>query len=210
MSDDSGRSTAPRGDGYVLLDGAWASPASVARLARATAHHEAAHAVAAVSDGHDLIFTRLHPDDPGTGLTRYAPTHLDRPGYSTYAGPWADERLDLAGDPERLGTAEPGGSAGWDARESLIDLPRDSIDLARLTSLGWPDDPALIRAMQEWDADLERLWPVIQRVAARMVDGETVTHEVVEALLEEHGPGAKPRSEMVPLTEGPITGGDET
>lgn len=37
-----------------------------------------------------------------------------------------------------------------------------------------------------WRDELEELWPVICRVAALLIEGETVTHEIVRSLLNAH------------------------
>ncbi|UYP19779.1 hypothetical protein OED52_04265 [Rhodococcus sp. Z13] len=156
---------------------------------RITAIHEAGHAVATLMrGGGTLRSVTITPGDDHLGLTLHNSKPLDL-GFIAYAGIWAEAR------------------ALWGDRP-LDDTDEDMLtfdDYVFDVSLTQPSDAAIVQqtekehlALQDmagipaeqktalseiWDRELEQVWPVILEVARLLLDGELVTHDVVESLL---------------------------
>lgn len=140
------------------------------------AHHEGGHAVAAVVKGGRLIEIVLgiadwttSDDNDELGYVHHQTRWADKP-FVTYAGIWA----------EAMWYTEHDGDDLFDALEYVM-LENSDGDTAKIDERfgddRWPE--------REWMADLEPLWPVVKQVAALLIDGVEVTHEIVEDLLDD-------------------------
>ena len=158
----------------------------------AAAHHEAGHAVAAVSRGGSrLTAVTLDPDRHGEGLTRSRHKPVDD-AFITYAGPWAEARHAWHQDLQ-TGAADQDFDFGDYLFAVIIDQPDDAaVILAaereeeKFRALLHPEDRERVTPQRVvWGQELEQKWPVIQAVAARLLEGRTVTHDAVLALVED-------------------------
>lgn len=144
------------------------------RATARSAHHEAGHAVATVYRGGQLVSITLADDwhkpetidwDSPAGNTRTRQDQSMVP-FTSFAGPWAEAVWAVQFDPDEEG----------------IEFD-DILFYAYDDELGVGDDS------REWDnqwmAELEFLWPAIGTVAQWLIDGETVTHDDISALLAE-------------------------
>jgi excisionase family DNA binding protein len=160
------------------------------------AHHEAGHAVAAVMrGGGELVSITIEPTDEYAGhtQTRLKPWSDDA-AFVTYAGPWAEARFQwplptLHGDDDDGCTFEDYIIAAFlnnidgDGKQYRDDLDRERQGYGkhydRLVNVA--------RREQFWSTrELEGVWPVMQSVAALLLAGDTVDHDVVDGLLDLH------------------------
>jgi hypothetical protein len=144
--------------------------------------HEAGHAVAAMMcDGGTFVSVSI---EPACTVTRLSPE--DR-AFVIYAGPWAQARAEwTAPTLDGLDDADDEGLLFDDYVTTALVDSRDH-DLALYTEAlaDDPDDPDEDRERaQTWTRELESVWPVMQQVAALLVDGQTVTAETVADLLD--------------------------
>ena len=167
-----------------------------------TACHEAGHAVAAMlRGGATFVSITLERTAAYGGHNDVRCRPFDA-GFITYAGPWAQARAQWHG-PTLDDDDEDGCCFGdyvvgalienaedtaawrqWDAE--LLQAAQD--DFTRRAQQESPEllgglDPGAARE-QGWERELERCWPVIQQVAAMLVNGVTVTPVMVTGLLE--------------------------
>ena len=156
-----------------------------------TCHHEAGHAVAAVMRGHELRALTVEATEEFRGFTGYRGRPVDD-AFIGWAGPWAQGRALWRGD-------AGGDSLTLDAVDEEGIEFRDYISAAFLTG-GDGDLHAVDRYVDElsglgldlpspeatWCRELELVWPVILGVAARLLHGESITHQMVEEALEQH------------------------
>jgi hypothetical protein len=170
-------------------------PALVAALnARVTArgaHHEAGHAVAAVARGGKLKRISLGTVDWSTpdgsadtnGFTVHETAYAEQP-FVTFAGPvaeawWAVEHDDDVDDlSEALEYAwlnnTDGDTAKYEYRVAMLEGVAAQLGFSRV-GRAWED---------EWFDGLEPLRPAVREVAALLIDGDSVTHEVVQAAVD--------------------------
>lgn len=149
-----------------------------AKVAR-HAHHEAGHAVAAVTVGAtitDIQLANVDWDYPGNsmGVGKVTYRHPDRyvsdHAFITFAGPWAAARWSVEHDPDvdgDLTAAEV--VAWWDAEDGDADAYAKFAD----------DD----KYETAWAELLEARWPAICAVAELLIDGQTVEDDNVEAIV---------------------------
>ena len=167
-------------------------PAVVAAVsARATSrhtHHEAGHAVAVVASGGKLIDVFIGTVDWSTsdmsgdipGGTVHETAYADQP-FVTFAGPWAEAMwtvendLDVDDFEEALEYAWDNSIGGdtdkYENRIAMLEAAADQLGFSRV-GRAWELD---------WSDRLGTLWPAIRGVAAMLVDGQPVTHEMVSA-----------------------------
>jgi hypothetical protein len=171
-------------------------PALVAAVsANATsrlAHHEAGHAVATVARGGELVAVHLGYVDWSTsdlsgdkpGETRGRTEFANQP-FATFAGPWAEAMWTVEHDPDVDDFAEALDYA-WDNNiDGDAATYEDRVELLTQAAaqLGFP--LARVRAWEfEWVDELEPLWPAVCEVAALLIDGQAVTHDVVLAIID--------------------------
>lgn len=142
-----------------------------------TAHHEAGHAVASVMrGGSSFRSVDLSRADEGHGLTLHRCKPTDGP-FIAYAGPWAEARYLWPADVPLDGEDDDGMTFGDYVAGIFLGQPDDAAALA-------PDDERvlLLRAhgvevdpYAVWHMELERAWPAVQRVAARLLAGDVLT-----------------------------------
>lgn len=162
------------------------------------AHHEAGHAVAAVARGGYLLEIvlgqadwsndDLDADTPGYTSHRTEPENAP---FVTFAGPWATAMWMVENDPD-VDSFDDAMEYAWDDSVDgdtakyggLVDQLNDEAHRLGLGHVGalWED---------EWCGELEELWPVIRAVAAMLLRGETVTHDVVLAAIRHHTEGRR-------------------
>lgn len=158
------------------------APEVIAGIKSRNAHHEAGHAVAVVISGGNLIHVKIADDwadpesidwDSPAGVTRHR-SPWDAQPFIAFAGPCAEALWATENDFE-LGTfAEELSYAFWEEN-----LDGDTAQLeARLEDFN-PFDH------DDWIDEVTRLWPVIKSVAALVLDGVEVTHEMVVDLMGE-------------------------
>lgn len=156
---------------------------------RITAIHEAGHAVATLMRGGGILRSiTITPGQDHLGLTVHNSKPFDH-GFIAYAGIWAEAR------------------AQWGDRpmHEIDDDMQDFNDYVSCVYLEQSSDAAIVwqeeqehSAIQDmvgvpaekktvlseiWDRELESRWPVILKVGQLLMDGEPVTHDVVESLL---------------------------
>lgn len=142
-----------------------------------TAHHEAGHTVAAVMrGGSSFRSVDLSRADDGHGLTLHRSKRIDGP-FIAYAGPWAEARyLWPAGVP--LDGEDGDGTTFGDhvagvflaQPDDLAALAPDDERVQRLRAFDVEADPYAV-----WHMELERAWPAVQVVAARLLSGDVLT-----------------------------------
>ncbi|WP_207548477.1 hypothetical protein [Mycobacterium mantenii] len=162
--------------------------------ARATsrhAHHEAGHAVAAVARGGKLIRVSLGhvdwsvPDESADipGETEHSSAYADQP-FVTFAGPWAeamwtveheDEVDDLGEALEYVWMENSDGDT--DKYESRIEMLCALAEMLGFGPVGRVWEGA-------WLDELDVLWPAVCEIAALLIDGKPVTHELVLATVD--------------------------
>jgi thymidylate synthase len=142
--------------------------------------------VAAVASGGALIDVFLGTADWSTydvsADTQHYSTWATQP-FVTFAGPWAEARWTLEHEPdvddldEALDYAWDDNGDGDTAKyESRVDVLDEVAAVQGFSPVGraWEHD---------WGEQLEAVWPVICRVAAMLIDGQHVSHDVVQSLL---------------------------
>jgi hypothetical protein len=142
-------------------------------------HHEAGHAVAAVARGGHLIEVLLgtadwsRGDDANDtpGFTRHVSEAHNQP-FITYAGPWAEAMWTATAIDAECDFGDAFGEAWSSSDATKYD--------AYVAGEDWD-----VRCEREaaWDCELEGYWPVIQQVAAFLVAGVRVDHQIVDALV---------------------------
>lgn len=148
------------------------------------AHHEAGHAVAAVARGGKLIEISLT-----NAFTRHI-SDLSDEAFVIFAGPWAEARWMVATNPdyadEHVLDVMP---YAWDnnsGRTSEHD-PRDAVKYEKWVEDrdDWRRHRVAPRNWERgWSLEMDELWPAICVVAALLLDGVTITHELVKSVLE--------------------------
>lgn len=156
-----------------------------------TAYHEAGHAVASVMRGgselRSTAITAGHPDHRGLTLHRSAPWDV---AFIAWAGPWAQARaawgdLPLDGEDDDWLTFDDyiGGAflAGGHEDAQAIAASR-----GQLEAWGLPADLALhVSTERTWSLELDRVWPAVDAVAGWLMEGRTVTDELVRQVVDE-------------------------
>lgn len=156
-------------------------------LTAVTAHHEAGHAVAAVMRGGSAL-TGISVHNDGTGLTNHRSHTWDGP-FIAYGGLWAEARFGWPADVPVTAEDEDGCVFGDHVTAVWLTQPDDAaIVLAKfdhLEGLG-TDLRRTLEAgtLRTWDTELEAVWPVVQWVAARLLDGHTPGDESVREAVE--------------------------
>lgn len=136
--------------------------------ARAVAFHEAGHAVAVVLRGGGT-FKSILLDESGHGLTLYSAKPCDS-AFIAFAGPWAEARQAWGERP--LEVEDDDGCTFSDYVVGvLLQQPDDASRLGDVTSA----------SQDVWMRELECVWGAVQSLAGRLLAGESVTHEDVEA-----------------------------
>ncbi len=156
-----------------------------------SAHHEAGHAVAAVSRGGRLtdVYLRTadlstHDDSADTpGGTVHLSHRQDAP-FVTFAGPWAQAMWTVENDPDVDDVDEAldyawddnadGDTAKYQARVEILETVAAQLGFGRVGPR-WEID---------WDEELTELWPAICDIAALLIDGKPVSHDTVQAAIE--------------------------
>jgi hypothetical protein len=169
----------------------------IRRANERTAHHEAGHAVAAVARGGRLIEVSLGQFDwaasdlsnDQTAFVRHETTQRNQP-FATFAGPWATALWMTENDPdvpdldEALDYAWGDSSDGDQAKYENIVGQLEGV-AAMLGLVGSYGGEAVGRAWEnDWRDELEQLWPAVREIAAMLVDGTEVTHDLVVAAVE--------------------------
>lgn len=156
-----------------------------------TAHHEAGHAVAAVARGgtFDGLTIEATTTRDGRVHVTYERRHHD---FVTFAGPWADARVDWGDRPPNGVDAD--GSTFHDYLRASLRVNADDLrlyvpsrnlptELFEADSFGG-DAPEIPLARDEsWYAELESYWPTMQLMADMVLRGEHVAPEWVRARL---------------------------
>ena len=165
-----------------------------ARATARLAHHEAGHAVAAVARGGTLIAVRLGHADWSTldtsadepGETRHRTSWRDQP-FVTFAGPWAEAMWTVEHEPDVDDVGEALDYAWEDNSDG--DAARYEARVEMLTGAAAQHGfPAVGRAWEaDWADELDGLWPAVCEVAALLIDGQPVTHEMVLAAVGRNG-----------------------
>ena len=164
-----------------------------------TAFHEAGHAVAALMRGGSSLLSVSLSVAHGEGITWHR-SHVWDQAFIAYAGPWAEARYEWGDRPlddldddgctfdEVIAGCTLAGGAG-DA--PIIDqgLSPEGIAAELGADSGSADVADQLREIaaareSTWRMELERVWPTVGTVAARLLAGETVTNAEVAALLE--------------------------
>jgi hypothetical protein len=172
----------------------------IRRANERTAHHEAGHAVAAVARGGRLVDVSLGEVDwfdldtssDQAAFVRHESTLENQP-FATFAGPWAtamwmtaendpdDEPIDFD---EALDYAWADSSDGDQAKYENIVGQLEGV-AATLGLVGIYGGEAVGRAWEnDWRDELEQLWPAVREIAAKLLDGTEVTHEIAVAAVE--------------------------
>jgi hypothetical protein len=170
-----------------------------AQAAARLAHHEAGHAVAAVTRGGRLLKVHLGKvdwtdadtsrDEPGE--THHWTTGENAP-FVTFAGPWAQAMWMAEHDPDLADTdcyeilgyawddALDGDGAKYDAAVASL----EGAVSAMASVLGFPG-PVHVPPSWEtyWIEELQLLWSTVCEVAALLIDGQTVSHGAVLAAI---------------------------
>jgi hypothetical protein len=175
-------------------------PARLAAIdARATsrsAHHEAGHAVAAVAKGGTLLGAWLGTTDwstpDGSADTPggvWHETSWEEQPFVTWAGPWAEAMWSLEYEADSFGLWDARVCA-WDGNADVDYLKYESRVDELVVRLG---SNAIDRAWEEeWNDELDLLWPAVCEVAAMLVDGQPVTHDDVLAAVNRVSKWVKP------------------
>lgn len=151
-----------------------------------TAIHESGHAVASVMRGGSSFRSLdLSRADDGHGLTLHRSKPADVP-FIAYAGPWAEARYQWPADVARDGEDDDGLTFDDYVTGVLLGQPDDTAALApheqqvqQLRAAGVDVDPFAV-----WHMELERVWPAVQRIAARLLAGELIDDADVRHAVE--------------------------
>lgn len=168
--------------------------AIAARAASRHAHHEAGHAVAAVARGGILEaivlgtaeWTRLDDYADTPGWTRHVSAPAHQP-FVTYAGPWAEAMWEFENEPGSedfceillLAWAEnsDGDTAKYERTVASLEQIAKALGLGGVVGRAWE---------QDWEQELDDLWPVICEIAMALECGEAVSHERIVEAIERH------------------------
>ncbi len=158
-----------------------------ANLRRVAAFHEAGHAVAAVMrGGSTLTSVSLDEQVHGAGIT-WSRAHVWDQAFIIWAGPWAEARH-AWGDRPLDGEDEDGCTLADYVFGVFLTQPVDSADYDRATraddELGSDGRGRGVAECVVWPAELQQVWPAVEHVAARLLEGDAVAHAEVEAAVE--------------------------
>lgn len=162
-----------------------------------TACHEAGHAVATLMrGGGTFVSVTIEPTDEYEGLTHVRVKDWDSP-FVSYAGPWAEARARWPLGPPIWEIDEDGGSfddyvvgalmANPSDFQACIEPPTETEAAIRQeieNYLGDGIQDADAAREQIWNRELEDAWLVIESVARLLMDGTSVTPDIVGALLD--------------------------
>lgn len=160
-----------------------------------TAHHEAGHAVAAVMrGGPDGLRPGIIVQDDGLGLTPLRMSRFDEV-FIAYAGLWAEGRY-LADQCHAAGHGECEAVGEWDCREihgAAVILNQPAPGTGRSLAPQYDSDfdvlarcrDEFVASVRTWDRELERVWPVVCRVATWLIAGMPITGTVIDGALDE-------------------------
>ena len=158
-----------------------------------TACHEAGHAVACLLRGGEVDSISVEPTARHDGITHCRGSDF---AFRTYAGPWAEARAQwpnptLDGCDEDGCTFDDYVTRVFSTNTSDSDFFQYQLEMdgplqpvldavwrqIRPNESGGDLSPRGIVARQEtWDSELEHAWPVIQRVAERLLSGAVTGH----------------------------------
>lgn len=154
-----------------------------------TAMHEAGHAVAVCMRGGSSLRSVHLGGVPGTGITYHRSKSCDAP-FIAWAGCWAEARLTWGDLP--YDATDDEGCELCDHLTGVFLNQRDDDsavvveyfkELAQMMGRLWCRE--LEFATEEtWHREMDRVWPVVQKVADRLLAGAGVTHELVDELLD--------------------------
>lgn len=134
-------------------------------------HHEAGHSVAALMTMH-CVLDEIYVGAGGVSRIHVLGGPLEA-GLVLYAGPWAEARRKWSRAPLSLDDTDGGGSSFRDMIDSAfehasdIDGESDRIRYCKLQE----DNPGTWDNEPFWSAELERAWPIIQKLAGALRDG---------------------------------------
>lgn len=155
---------------------------------RLTAFHEAGHAVAVILRSGTIIAIAIRPDGGEThhGATDHYGADWANP-FIAYAGPWAEARVQWSrGD---IGATTSDGRTFKDFVRLAFEGSADAATYAAYLphEEAWSQDPPTFEAKTaRWDEELEDHWSVIRAVAAELLSGGTVTHRMVQNMIDAH------------------------
>ena len=162
-----------------------------AHAAARRAHHEAGHAVAAVARGGELVDVFLGTTDWSTfdstadtpGGTVHRAAWAAQP-FVTFAGPWAEARWTVENDPDVAGIHEALEFAWSDNADGDTAKYESRVEMLSGVAVQLGFGPVGRVWELECADDLELLWPAICKVAAVLIDGQPVTHDIVRELVK--------------------------
>lgn len=146
----------------------------------AITHHEAGHAVAALMTVNNELDDQLTVTvtlidgwrGTGNGDLLVSGDHPVQAAFIFYAGPWAEARMQW-GKP--LHTLDDTNDHGMSFRKIVKDAFNDAShfgggsDGARYATLAH-DDPSIPEKEPYWSGELERAWPIIEKLAGALRD----------------------------------------
>jgi len=161
--------------------------ANTGEARRITAMHEAGHAVAVCMRGGSFLRSVHLGDAPGTGITNYRSKPCDAP-FVAWAGCWAEARL--AWGALSYDATDDEGYQWCDYLTGVFLDQRDDAaavvaEYFKELAMGPLSPRELELATEEtWHREMDPLWPVVQKVADRLLAGAGVNHELVVELLD--------------------------
>jgi len=157
---------------------------ATAALRPPAAHHEAGHVAAGCLRATSLRWVRRGAV-PGEGLMTHTGPSWNTP-FVAWAGPWAEARYSWG---DRPADAEDEDGLSFADRLAGV-FHFHPADLQAVLAYGdelaqmLPTDAAvdLERAGErEWTAEMERVWPAVEKVAARLLTGAKITEMATRA-----------------------------
>ena len=134
----------------------------------------------------EITSITIEATDEYYGLTKFDAAPMDRT-FITYAGPWAEARAQWR--KSTLDVTDGDGHTFDDYLDRASNRNRDG-DLEALSQFA-VNHPATateqLERARHWPSELERLWPVIQAVAERLLTNTEVTTEIVCDLIRPLG-----------------------
>ena len=154
-----------------------------------TAHHEAGHAVATVLRRGKITSININLDRTRGehGETWTSAMQHDQ-SFITYAGPWAEARSQWTG--ANLDDVDDGGCTFSDRLATCFELNQYDLALYNLCvekyDRGWNpllSQHDLAERAADWSRQFETLWPIMCQVAQLLLAEESVTTDIIAALI---------------------------
>jgi hypothetical protein len=161
---------------------------------RVTAHHEAGHAIAALMrGGGEVTSITIDPTADYMGCAGVRSKSFDTP-FIIFAGPWAEARCQWTGDTldgldddgcefiDHVTAAFMSNSDG-DGTVYGEALEHDVYELARRSGF-LAEGGMEVDRETAWSEELERMWPVVQLLAERLLIGAVSGQEAADLVDE--------------------------